>query len=94
MNGHFNTLNVNTSKDKTDKWGLILKTLDDTDIGADRLTVTAGGFSGWHSHPAPVFVTVFSRGASFGTTAPIRFAQEIPTALGSLSSRTLTSLIM
>jgi quercetin dioxygenase-like cupin family protein len=58
VNGHFGTLNVNTSKDKTDKWGLHLKTLDDTDIGADRLTVTAGGFSGWHAHPAPVFVTV------------------------------------
>ena len=58
VNGNFGTLNVNTSKDKTDKWGLILKTLDDTDIGADRLTVTAGGFSGWHAHPAPVFVTV------------------------------------
>ena len=58
VNGHFGTLNVNTSKDKTDKWGLHLKTLDDTDIGADRLTVTAGGFSGWHAHPGPVFVTV------------------------------------
>ena len=58
VNGHFGTLNVNTSKDKTDKWGLHLKTLDDTDIGADRLTVAAGGFSGWHAHPAPVFVTV------------------------------------
>jgi quercetin dioxygenase-like cupin family protein len=58
VNGHFGTLNVNTSKDKTDKWGLILKTLDDTDLGADRLTVQAGGFSGWHAHPAPVFVTV------------------------------------
>jgi hypothetical protein len=34
VNGHFGTLNVNTSKDKTDKWGLHLKTLDDTDIGA------------------------------------------------------------
>lgn len=58
VNGTFGTLNVNTSKNKTDKWGLILKTLDSTDIGADRLTVGAGGFSGWHAHPAPVFVTV------------------------------------
>lgn len=60
VNGNFGKLSVNTSSDKTDKWGLILKTLDDTDIGADRLTVTAGGFSGWHAHPAPVFVTVIS----------------------------------
>ena len=49
---------MNTAGDKTGKWGLHLKTLDDTDIGADRLTVAPGGFSGWHAHPAPVFVTV------------------------------------
>ena len=58
VNGHFGELNVNTAGDKTGKWGLILKTLDETDIGADRLTVAPGGFSGWHAHPAPVFVTV------------------------------------
>jgi len=58
VSGNFGTLSVNTSKDKTDKWGLILKTLDSTDIGADRLTVQAGGYSRWHAHPAPVFVTV------------------------------------
>lgn len=58
VNGHFGTLNVNTSSDKTGKWGLHVKTLADTDIGADRLTVQAGGYSGWHAHPAPVFVTV------------------------------------
>ncbi|HEU5286309.1 MAG TPA: cupin domain-containing protein, partial [Sphingomicrobium sp.] len=43
---------------KTGKWGLILKTLDDTDMGSDRLTIQPGGFSGWHAHPGPVFVTV------------------------------------
>ena len=58
VNGHFGELNVNTSGDKTGKWGLHLKTLDDTDIGADRLTVQPGGFSGWHAHPSPTFVTV------------------------------------
>jgi quercetin dioxygenase-like cupin family protein len=58
VNGSFGNLHVNTSSDKTDKWGLILKTLDETDIGADRLTVQPSGFSGWHAHPAPVFVTV------------------------------------
>ena len=58
VNGHFGTLNINTAGDKTGKWGLILKTLDSTDIGADRLTVQPQGFSGWHAHPAPVFVTV------------------------------------
>jgi quercetin dioxygenase-like cupin family protein len=58
VNGTFGTLTVNTSNDKTDKWGMILKTLSSTDIGADRLTVQSGGYSGWHAHPAPVFVTV------------------------------------
>jgi quercetin dioxygenase-like cupin family protein len=37
---------------------MILKTLDDTDIGADRLTVQPGGYSGWHAHQAAVFITV------------------------------------
>lgn len=58
VNGHFGKLNENTSGDKTGKWGLHLKTLGDTDIGADRLTVQPSGFSGWHEHPAPVHVTV------------------------------------
>lgn len=58
VNGTFGTLHVNTPGDKTGKWGLNLKTLDSTDLGADRLTIQPGGFSGWHAHPAPVFVTV------------------------------------
>lgn len=58
VSGNFGKLGVNTASDKTDKWGLILKTLDDTDIGADRLGIQPGGVSGWHAHPAPVFVTV------------------------------------
>ena len=58
VNGHFGTLNINTADQKTDKWGLHLKTLDDSDIGADRLTVQPGGYSGWHAHPSPVFITV------------------------------------
>lgn len=58
VNGHFGTLNVNTAGDKTDKWGMVLKTLDSTDIGADRVTVQPQGYSGWHAHPSPVFVTV------------------------------------
>jgi quercetin dioxygenase-like cupin family protein len=58
VNGHFGTLNENTANDKTGQWGMILKTLDETDIGADRLTLQGGGHSGWHAHPANVFVTV------------------------------------
>ena len=58
VNGHFGTLTVNTADKKTGNWGMILKTLDDTDIGADRLSLQPGAFSGWHAHPAPVFITV------------------------------------
>ncbi len=56
VNGHFGTLDV--KGEKVDKWDMLLKTKDDTDIGADRLTVQPQGYSGWHAHPAPVFVTV------------------------------------
>lgn len=58
ISGNFGTLNINTAGDKTGKWGLHLKTLDNTDISADRLTVQPSGFSGWHAHPSPVYVTV------------------------------------
>lgn len=58
INGHFGTLDEKTAGEKTDKWGMLLKTKDDTDVGSDRLTIQPGGYSGWHSHPAPVFVTV------------------------------------
>ena len=58
VNGHFGTLNENTAGNKTGNWGMILKTLDDTDIGVDRLTLQSSGYSGWHAHPANVFVTV------------------------------------
>ena len=58
VSGHFGTLDVKTASDKTDHWGLLLKTKDATDIAADRLTIQASGYSGWHAHPGPVFVTV------------------------------------
>jgi quercetin dioxygenase-like cupin family protein len=60
VNGHFGKVDVKTESEKVGKWGMILKTKDDTDIGADRLTVQPQGYSGWHSHPGPVFVTVTS----------------------------------
>ena len=56
VNGHYGSLDVKA--DKVDKWDMFLKTKDDSDVGADRLTVQPAGYSGWHSHPAPVFVTV------------------------------------
>jgi quercetin dioxygenase-like cupin family protein len=58
VNGHFGTLQINTEGDKTDKWGMVLKTLDDSDIGSSRVVVEPQGSGGWHSHPAPNFLTV------------------------------------
>lgn len=58
VNGQFGTIHENTASEKTGKWGMTLKTLDATDVGADRLTIEPQGFTGWHSHQAPVFVTV------------------------------------
>lgn len=56
VTGHYGSLDVKASK--VEKWDMFLKTKDDSDVGADRLTVQPGGYSGWHSHPAPVFITV------------------------------------
>lgn len=55
-NGHYGELDVKA--EKVDKWDLLLKTKDDTDVAVDKLTVQPGGQSGWHAHPAPIFVTV------------------------------------
>ena len=58
VSGSFGTINLNTSSHKTGQWGMILKTLDDTDIGADEVNLAGGGYTGWHSHPSAVFVTI------------------------------------
>jgi quercetin dioxygenase-like cupin family protein len=57
VNGHFGPLSV-VPTDKTGSWNMLLKTHDDTDVGADSVTLAGGGHTGWHSHPAAVFVTV------------------------------------
>lgn len=56
--GSFGTVQLNTADNKTDKWGMNLKTLDDTDVGVDLVSLDPGGTTGWHAHPSPVFVTV------------------------------------
>lgn len=99
VSGHFGTLHINTADDKTGKWGLIFKTLDDTDIGVDRLTVQPGGSSGWHAHPGPVFVTVtqgsvvWSDGANPLCTAHTYTAGQsyIETAYGTHNARNPSS---
>lgn len=57
VNGSFGPLSV-LPTEKSGKWSMLLKTHDDTDVGADSITLAGGGHTGWHSHPAAVFVTV------------------------------------
>lgn len=49
---------VDAKADKTEKWDLLLKTKDRSDVGLDRLTIIAGGNSGWHTHAGITLVTV------------------------------------
>jgi len=63
VSGSFGQIHLsrsNQARDKDLKWGMVLTTTDDTDVGADRLIVAPGGVSGWHTHPSAVFVTVTS----------------------------------
>jgi quercetin dioxygenase-like cupin family protein len=60
VTGHYGTVDVKTESQKVGHWGMILKTKDDTDMGADQVTLQGGGQTGWHNHPAAVFVTVVS----------------------------------
>lgn len=43
-------------KIKNDNLKLTVRT--DIDVVTQSITITAGGHTGWHSHPGPVFVTI------------------------------------
>ena len=46
--------------DEHDKWEVRLRTKDSSDLGLDRLSVTDGGHSGWHTHAGITMVTVIA----------------------------------
>ena len=56
--GVYDKMDLNADKDG--KWDLKLRTKDVSDVYNVRNTITPGGYSGWHAHPGPVFVTVVS----------------------------------
>jgi quercetin dioxygenase-like cupin family protein len=56
--GTFGPLDVKA--DKTGKWDLFLRSKGKTDVSADDLVIQAGGFTGWHTHPGPILVTIKS----------------------------------
>ena len=58
VTGHYGSIDVKTESNKVGHWGMILKTKDATDMGTDSITLAGGGYTGWHLHPAAVFVTV------------------------------------
>lgn len=60
VTGHYGTIDIKTEDNKVGKWGMILKTKSATDMGTDEITLQGGGQTGWHTHPAAVFVTVIS----------------------------------
>ena len=55
--GDFGT-ELDVKADKLEHWDLVLKTKEETLTGINRVTVQPGGYSGWHSHPIPIFLTV------------------------------------
>ena len=70
-------------KRKNGKWEFDLNAKDPLDIAVQSLTIQAGGHSGWHSHPGPVFLQVTSGTMTFyesheeGCTRVVRNAGEV-----------------
>jgi quercetin dioxygenase-like cupin family protein len=59
VTGQFGSIHTISHKDdRWPTWDLLFKTKANTDLGVDLLTVQPGGFSGWHSHAGPVYITV------------------------------------
>jgi quercetin dioxygenase-like cupin family protein len=63
--GTFNELNVKNSGEAR----VTVRTKEDVDIVTTQATYAVGGYSGWHSHLGPVFVTV-TQGALTVYNAP------------------------
>ena len=49
---------LDVKADKLEHWDLVLKTKEQTLTGINRVTIQPGGYSGWHSHPIPILLTV------------------------------------
>lgn len=57
--GQFEAFHTISHKDsRWPNWDLLFRTKADTDLGVDVLTVNPAGYSGWHSHAGPIYVTV------------------------------------
>lgn len=59
VTGQFDAFHTISHKDsRWPSWDLLFRTKADTDLGVDVLTVQPAGYSGWHSHAGPIYVTV------------------------------------
>jgi quercetin dioxygenase-like cupin family protein len=54
LRGTFDELHIKHSGEAR----VTVRTKEDVDIVTVQATIAAGGYTGWHSHPGPVFVTV------------------------------------
>ena len=52
-------------KRKTGDWEVEIKAKDPLDVAVQSITFQAGGHSGWHRHPGPVFIQVKSGTMTF-----------------------------
>lgn len=77
MIGTFDKLHVIKSGEAK----VTVKTRGDVDIVTTTATIAAGGFTGWHSHPGPVLVTV-TQGALTVYNVPDCQPQVYPTGTG------------
>ena len=75
--GTFDRLNVKKSGEAR----VAVRTKEDVDIATTQATIAAGGFTGWHSHPGPVFVTV-TQGTLTVYNAPDCQPQVYPAGTG------------
>lgn len=51
-------LTISHKESRWPNWDLLFRTKAQTDLGVDQLTIQPGGYSGWHSHAGPIYVTV------------------------------------
>ncbi len=46
--------------DRASHWEVALHTTGDTDVITQVVTLAPGGYTGWHTHPGPQFLSVYS----------------------------------
>jgi quercetin dioxygenase-like cupin family protein len=80
-------------KDKS--WKIQLEATAPIDVATQLLTFQPGGFSGWHTHPGPVFLTVKTgKLTMYEGDDPSCTALAIPAGTGAVEAGTSTHIHM